>query len=149
MHRLLTTFPKTGFFLIPIYTALQRQHWRRHALMQNLCFLSYLDVCACTLSCFVCVWLFATLWTVACQALSVHRILQAKILEWGAMPSSRGSSWLRDQTCLSCGSHIAGRFFIAEQVGKYPSCLDNNIPTPHTGNQNSCMPAAFTPTRHF
>ena len=27
---------------------------------------------------------------------SVHRILQARILEWVAMPSSRGSSWSRD-----------------------------------------------------
>ena len=31
---------------------------------------------------------------------SVHGILQARILEWVAMPSSRRSSWLRDQTCL-------------------------------------------------
>ena len=32
---------------------------------------------------------------------SVHGILQAKILEWVAMPSSRRSSWPRDQThCL-------------------------------------------------
>ena len=29
---------------------------------------------------------------------SVHGILQAKILEWVVMPSSRGSSWSRDQT---------------------------------------------------
>ena len=28
---------------------------------------------------------------------SVHRILQARILEWGATPFSRGSSQLRDQ----------------------------------------------------
>ena len=33
---------------------------------------------------------------------SVHRILQARILEWAATPSSRGSSWLRDRTCVSC-----------------------------------------------
>ena len=39
---------------------------------------------------------------------SVHRILQARILEWVAMPSSRGSSQLRDQTQVS---RIAGRFF--------------------------------------
>ena len=31
---------------------------------------------------------------------SVHGILQARILEWVAMPSSKGSSWPRDQTCL-------------------------------------------------
>ena len=29
---------------------------------------------------------------------SVHEILQTRILEWIAMPSSRGSSWPRDQT---------------------------------------------------
>ena len=29
---------------------------------------------------------------------SVHLILQARILEWVAMPSSRGSSWPRDRT---------------------------------------------------
>ena len=39
---------------------------------------------------------------------SVHGILQARILEWVTMPSSRGSSWPRDQTWVS---HIAGRFF--------------------------------------
>ena len=39
---------------------------------------------------------------------SVHGILQARILEWVAMPSSRGSSQPRDQTQVS---HIAGGFF--------------------------------------
>ena len=39
---------------------------------------------------------------------SVHRILQARILEWVAMPFSRGSSWPRD---LSQVSRIASRFF--------------------------------------
>ena len=38
---------------------------------------------------------------------SVHGILQARILEWVTMPSSRGSSQPRDQTQVS---HIAGRF---------------------------------------
>ena len=32
---------------------------------------------------------------------SVHEILQTRILKWGAMPSSRGYSWLRDQTHIS------------------------------------------------
>ena len=41
------------------------------------------------------VQLFATPWTVAHQAPSVYGILQARILEWAAMPSSRGSSPLR------------------------------------------------------
>ena len=43
--------------------------------------------------------LTVTLRTVAHQALvSVHGILQAKILEWGAISFSRGSSRSRDQT---------------------------------------------------
>ena len=32
---------------------------------------------------------------------SVYGILQARILEWVAMPSSRGSSWPSDWTCIS------------------------------------------------
>ena len=32
---------------------------------------------------------------------SVHRIFQARILEWLAMPSFRGSSWPRNQTRVS------------------------------------------------
>ena len=42
---------------------------------------------------------------------SVHGILQAKIPEWVAIPFSKGSSWLRDQTRVSC---ITGRFFTTE-----------------------------------
>ena len=41
---------------------------------------------------------------------SVHGILQARILEWVAMPSSRGSSRPRDRTCVSCISYSAGGF---------------------------------------
>ena len=39
---------------------------------------------------------------------SVHGILQARILEWVALPFSRGSSQPRDGTQVS---HISGRFF--------------------------------------
>ena len=55
---------------------------------------------------------FGTLWTCSPLGSSVHRILQARILqvilEWAAIPFSRGSSWPRNWTCISC---IAGRFF--------------------------------------
>ena len=47
------------------------------------------------------VWLFANQWT-------VHGILQARIMEWVAIPFSRGSSQTRDWTQVSC---IAGRLF--------------------------------------
>ena len=46
---------------------------------------------------------------------SVHGILQARILEWIAISFSRGSSWPRDQTQISC---IAGRFFAIWAIGK-------------------------------
>ena len=47
-------------------------------------------------------------WTVALQTPLSMGILQARILEWVAMPSSRESSQPRDWTQVSC---IAGRFF--------------------------------------
>ena len=57
-------------------------------------------------------------WTVAHQAPLVQGILQARILEWVAISFCRGSSWPRDQTWVSCGSCIAGRFLTAEPPGK-------------------------------
>ena len=48
---------------------------------------------------------FATPWT---PGSSVHGILQARILEWVAIPFSRGSPQPRDPTQVSC---IAGGFF--------------------------------------
>ena len=50
-------------------------------------------------------------WTVAHQA-SLHGILQARLLEWVAMPSSRESSRPRDWTCISYVSCTLGGFFI-------------------------------------
>ena len=46
---------------------------------------------------------------------SVQGILQARILEWVALPSSRGSSSPRDRTCISC---IVDGFFSTEPQGK-------------------------------
>ena len=59
------------------------------------------------------VWLFATPWTVARQAPLSMGILQARILEWFAMPSSRGSFQPRDWTQVS---HIVGGFFREEHL---------------------------------
>ena len=39
---------------------------------------------------------------------SVHGILQARVLEWVTIPISRGYSWPRDWTQVSC---LVGRFF--------------------------------------
>ena len=43
---------------------------------------------------------------------SVHRILQAGILEWAAISFSRGSSRPRDRTHVSCISCIGRLFFV-------------------------------------
>ena len=48
----------------------------------------------------------------------VHGILQARILEWVAMPFSRGSSPPKDGTQVSCVFCITGRFFTSEPPGK-------------------------------
>ena len=56
-----------------------------------------------------------TPWTVASQAPLPMVILQARILKWVAIHSSRGSFQLRDQTQVFC---TAGRFFTVELPGK-------------------------------
>ena len=48
----------------------------------------------------------------------VHGILQARVLEWVAMPSSWASSQPRDQTQVSCVFCIADRFLTTEPLGK-------------------------------
>ena len=51
-----------------------------------------------------------SLWPMDCSppGYSVHGIIQAQILEWVAIPFSRGSSQASDWTWVSC---IAGSFF--------------------------------------
>ena len=63
---------------------------------------------------------------------SVHGISQARILEWGASFSSRGSSRPRDQMHVSC---IVGGFLTAEPPG-------NPTPYLHLHNLSTipCMP---------
>ena len=53
--------------------------------------ITYMCVYTCVLSHFINVRLFATPWTVACQAPLSMGILQARILEQIVLPSSRGS----------------------------------------------------------
>ena len=54
---------------------------------------------------------------------SAHEILQARILVWVAISSSRESSWCKDWTCISCFFCTAGRPFTTEPPEK-----------PHRGN---------------
>ena len=51
---------------------------------------------------------------------SVHGILQARILEGIAMPSSRGSSLPRDQTRISTFPALAGGFFTTSAAWEAP-----------------------------
>ena len=59
------------------------------------------------------VWLFATLWTVACQAPLSVRFSQARRPEWIAISSCRGTFQPRDQTHVSHVSHIS---YISQQI---------------------------------
>ena len=93
--------------------------------------------CLTSFTCFhLCIWFFSILssvhaFSVASVILmlcnhvdcgppgsSVCGILQARILEWVAMPSSRGSSRPRGQMDISCVSRITGGFFATEPPEK-------------------------------
>ena len=71
---------------------------------------TYVYICVC-----VCIYIVAQLCLTLCDPMdcpagsSVHRILQARVLEWVAIPFSRGSSGPRDRTQVS---YAAGRFSI-------------------------------------
>ena len=60
---------------------------------------------------------------------SVHGILQARILEWVAISSFRGSSWPRDRSWVSC---IAERFLtVWESLEISPKCSPQGPADPH------------------
>ena len=74
------------------------------------------SLCACSIPLVI----SDSLWPYGLPGSSVHGFLQARILEWVAVPSSRGPSWPRDQTRLFHVSCIAGGFFTAEPLWKAP-----------------------------
>ena len=81
-----------------------------------VCVCVWVHAHTCTLSRFSRVWLFVTLWSVAHQApLSTGGRILEWILEWVAMPSSRGFSLPTDVTWVSC---IARGFFTTEPPRK-------------------------------
>ena len=104
-----------------------------------------INTCCAVLSCSV---VSSSLWShgLSPQASLSMGILKARILEWVAMPSSRGSSQPRDQTQVS---RIAGRFFtiwatkeaydpVIPLLGIYPKKL-----IPLIWNE-TCTPMLFT-----
>ena len=70
--------------------------------------------------------LLVTLWSDSPPGSSVRGILQARVLEWVAIPFSRASSRPRDGTQVSCGACRAGGFFTAEPPGK-PQCKEEEL----------------------
>ena len=84
----------------------------------------------CMLSCFDCVQLFATLWTVVLQASVSLGLLQARILEWVAMHSPRGSSPPRGQTHISlslrCQAGSLPLLPLGEPTMEYYSAIKRN-----------------------
>ena len=76
-------------------------------------------LCVCVLNRFSHVWLCNPL-DCSPPGSSVHGILQARILEWVAVPSSRGSSQPRNWTQVSW---IAGRFFTSWATKGSPRIL--------------------------
>ena len=61
---------------------------------------------------------------------SVHGIFQPRILEWVAISSPRGSSWPRNQTCISCIGRQTLYHWATEPPGKltleYYSAMKKN-----------------------
>ena len=110
------SFPKWNGNSVPESDDKERNavHFEKPLLLRLTAFWTIcICVCACCAQWLSQVWLFATLWTIARQApLSIGF---SRILEWVAMPSSRGSSRPRDQTCISC---TADGLFLAEPLGK-------------------------------
>ena len=62
----------------------------------------------------------------------VHAVLQARILEWVAVPSSSGSSRPGDPTCISCisCSHHPGRFENIVIIPETPISHGSHSPPP-------------------
>ena len=56
---------------------------------------------------------------------SVHEISQARILEWIAISSSRGSSWLRDRTCVSCNGRWILYHWATREAHQTQECLQS------------------------
>ena len=71
-----------------------------------------------------CVQLFATPVDCSPPGSSIHGSLQARILEGVAIPFSKGSSWPRNQTQVSC---IVGRFFTFWATREDPSVEQFNV----------------------
>ena len=83
----------------------------------------------CVLNHFSCVWLFVALWTSLLTLLYPRDSSDENTGVGCPMPSSRGTSWPRDQTQVSCLLHW--------QMGSSPLATPRKAPPPpHTHNLN-------------
>ena len=117
-----------------------------------------LCMCVCVCACVCSVW--CVLGTQSCPTLcnpmncsspdsSVHGILQVRILEWVAIPLSKGSSRTKDWTQVS---HIADRFFTISEPPGRPQMQRRLSPILHRdnskarckGNSKSNMKSSFS-----
>ena len=80
-------------------------------------------------SCVLVVWLcpaLCNLMDCSPPGFSIHGIFQTRVLEWVAISFFRGSSWPRDQTCVSCvfciGRQILYRSATWEDIYNY-TCI--------------------------
>ena len=104
-------FKNLGLFYFIFWTVQQKMHTGYLELPGNQWPLKIrIKSLTIMLSCLSHDQLFVTLWTVACEAPLSMGILQARILEWVAMPSSRESSQFRLKT-MSFMSPALGRWF--------------------------------------
>ena len=87
-----------------IHSQASKKSWRRiwTSLVVCVCVCACVWVCVQSLSC---AQLFVIPWTRP-PGSSVHGMFQARMLQWVAISSSRGSSCPRGQNCISCISCI-------------------------------------------
>ena len=131
------------FFSVNIYNKPLYLHILKLVLpatISNGCSIFCVCVCVCVCVC-ACAQSFPTL----CDRMdcslagpSVHGISQARIPEWVAISSSRGSSRPRDRTCVSCVScvpyhqHHQGSPSVFYCISQYESSPLGEIPYPHS-----------------
>ena len=108
----LPAFPQSPhwlFILVPVSKCAMAEFSFCSLLSPDLLLGELIQLCACIVK------LLQSCWTLLDPTdhrppdSAVYRILQPRILEWVAMPSSRGSSWPRGQTSVSHVSCIGWR----------------------------------------
>ena len=72
---------------------------------------------------------------------TIHRLLQARIMEWVALSFSRGSSQPRDRTQVSC---IAGGFFTSWATREAHLVVSDSLATPWTVNCQASLSMEFS-----